>query len=80
MWIYWTPVNTTSISYSQLYSTLSADSVFKISTENMDKLYWVVDDSIVAYRDTNSSYPLKLYIREYMQHPIELEYLKVRKI
>ena len=80
MWIYYIPAGASSATYAQLYAQMDVNSVFKISTENLSKIYWTIDDNIVAYRDTNSSYPLKLFIRENTVYPMELEYIKIKKI
>ena len=41
-------------------SSATVDSVFKLRTENLHKIYLYVDDVLVGYRDTKTSYPLNI--------------------
>ena len=50
------------------------------SSENLHKINAYLDDSLQAYRNTNTGRGLNLRIDSYTASPLTLEYLKVKPL
>ena len=64
----------------RLGSSTSTNTVFKLTTENLHKIYAKLDDVTQAYRDTNTGRGLNLRIDSYTATPVTLQYLKVKPL
>ena len=64
----------------RLGSSVSTNTVFKLTTENLHKVNAYLDDSLQAYRDTNTGRGLNLRIDSYTATPLTLQYLKVKPL
>lgn len=79
--IYWTPQGSSSAQYAFLNTpSISSNNVFKITTENLHKVYWYINGTIQAYRDTNSSYALIPMVREITATPTTIDYIKIKAL
>ena len=63
-----------------LSNTVTTNTVWKLSTENLHKINFYLDDTIVAYRNTSSNLPLTIRIDDFTASPLNLEYLKVKPL
>ena len=57
----------------------TVNDVFKITSENIDKLYMYLNDTIEGYRNTNTSLPLQLRIDDF-NNTMELDFIKIKAI
>ena len=57
----------------------TVDDVFKISSENINKLYLYLNSTLYGYRDTNTSLPLQVRIDDH-NSTLDLEFLKIKAI
>ena len=58
----------------------TTDTVFKLTTENLHKIYAYIDNTLHAYRNTNSSHQLNVRIDDFTASPLNLDYLKVKAL
>lgn len=58
----------------------TVNSVFKLKTENLHKIYLYLDDVLIGYRDTKTSYGLNIRIDDFNVSPLNLEYLKIKPL
>jgi hypothetical protein len=61
-------------------SNSTVNSIYKLTTSNLHKISLYVDDVIVGYRDTKTSFGLNLRIDDFTASPLELDYLKVKPL
>lgn len=80
MWIYWTPTNSSSSTYERYNASKTVNSVFKLTTENLDTITYTIDDVGTVTKETNSNMPLKLLVRENNSYPITFDYLKIKAL
>ena len=80
MWIYWTPTNSSSRTYERYNASKTVNSVFKLTTEDLHKITYTVDDVGAVTKETNSSLPLKFLVRENNSYPITFDYLKIKAL
>lgn len=64
----------------RLGNTITTNTVFKLTTENLHKVSAYLDDSLHAYRNTNTGRGLNIRIDSYTAIPLTLEYLKVKPL
>ncbi len=57
----------------------SVDDVFKITSEDINKLSMFLNNTVKGYRDTNTSLPLQVRIDDF-NNVMELDYLKIKAI
>ena len=65
---------------ASLRRVLSSSEVVKISTENINKIYWYIDDTVQASRDTYTGTPLGLRFDVFNNNDFELDYVKVKPL
>ena len=75
---YWSDSNRNNQEYTLAMNPIVND-VFKIKTENINKLYMYHNSSLTGYRDTNTSLPLQLRIDDF-NNTMELEFIKIKAI
>jgi hypothetical protein len=61
-------------------TTISASTVFTIKSENINKIYWYLDNVVKAYRDTSTSIPLGLRLDVFDNQDYDIEYIKVKPL
>jgi hypothetical protein len=61
-------------------SNSTVNSIYKLTTSNLHKISLYVDDVIVGYRDTKTSFGLNLRIDDFTASPLELDYLKIKPL
>lgn len=79
-WIYWTPTNASSSTYERYNASKTVNSVFKLTTEDLHKITYTVDDVGAVTKETNSNMPLKLMVRENNSYPITFDYMKIKAL
>ena len=65
---------------TRLGTSISTSTVFKLTTENLHKINAYTDDTLQAYRTTNSSHQLNVRIDDYTASPLNLDYLKIKAL
>ena len=75
---YWSDSSRNNQEYT-LGMNPTVNDVFKITTENIHKLYMYQNGSLTGYRDTNTSLPLQLRVDDF-NNTMELDYLKIKAI
>jgi hypothetical protein len=57
----------------------SVNDIFKITSENINKLYMHLNSALEGYRDTNTSLPLQLRIDDF-NNTMDLDFIKIKVI
>ena len=69
--------STRDVSITTDYGT---STVFTIKSENINKIYWYLDNVVKAYRDTSTSLPLGLRVDIFDNQDYDIEYIKVKPL
>jgi len=56
----------------------TTSNVFRLESENIDRIYAYLDSTTKAYRDTMSTVPLRVRVDEFSSVSIPLDYLKIK--
>ena len=65
---------------ASLNNTVTANTVLKITTTDLNRLNWYIDDSIVAYRDTYTGVPLGVRFDVFNNNDYDIDYIKVKPL
>lgn len=65
---------------TRINTSTSTSTVFKLTTENLHKIYAYMDDTLKVTKNTNSGHQLNVRIDDYTASPLNLDYLKIKAL
>jgi len=66
--------------HTDISTTLTTNTVMKLVTENLHTVKWYVDDVLKVTQNTRTSLPLHLRLDDFTSTPLNLDYIKIRKL
>lgn len=67
-----------SFELASQFQSFTTDTIFKIKTVGLHRIEWYQNDTIIGYRNTRTSVPLRLRVDDFGD--MDLEYIKIQKL